>query len=286
MPLMFMISGYVHGMKDHFSGSENFSGYLKKYLAELYLPAMYFSVTYWLLKYFLISPSNNAEGFNLVSVKDFCMIPILGFNEYWFLCTLFFVKAVHVLLEYVFRHKYMISLFWLLLFILINIFSSSLPVFLSRFSFGFCFHIGYLLRTKSLISPKQHPRLLYGLILLASGVILYCLGSPKSAVSLTLSLSMFIIFYAAGITNSFLVRCGVYSMIIYCLHVYVITLTRLIYRFAGLTESISPAVLFVITSAAGVVLPLFVVMLYQNVKALGWIEYIFFPGKLLKKHRA
>ena len=286
MSLMFMISGYVHGMKDHFSGGENFSGYLKKYLAELYLPAIYFSVTYWLLKYFLISPSNNIEGFPPASVKDLCMIPILGYHEYWFLCTLFFVKTIHVFLERICRQEVLISVLCLLLFMLIHIFRGYLPAFLTRFAHIFYFSIGYLMQKKSFITREKHPRLIYGLLLFALGSILYYLDTAKIAVPLTLSLSFFIMFYAFGITNSFLVSCGVYSMLIYILHLYVAGSSRVIYRFIGLTGYVSPVVLFVISYVASVLLPLFVVKLYQNVKALRWIEYIFYPGKLLKKSRA
>ena len=45
-----------------------------------------------------------------------------------------------------------------------------------------------------------------------------------------------------------------------------------------------PFVAAVLTFVLAVSVSLFVVWLYKNVKPLRWIEYIFYPGKLMKKN--
>ena len=285
MPLFFMIAGYAHGMKDHFSNGQKFSGYLKKYVIELYLPALYFSFIFWLQKYLRSSLTNDVAGLQLTSAENFFYIPLLGILEYWFICTLFFIKTLHILLENVCKRKMLLSAFWVLSFVVITLFSSSLPKFIARFSFGFYFHIGYLMRQHGLITADNHPKFYYGIIMLITGIIILFLPASvmNYTVSTLISIAFFIIFYSLGVCNSFLMKCGIYSMVIYATHIRILVLNDSIFRFMGLSSSVNVLVLRFISIVIAILVPLGVVWLYKNVKSLRWIEYIFYPGKLLLK---
>lgn len=97
---MFIIAGYAHGMKEHFSSGQTYKSYLRKYMIDLYLPCIFFSLIYWLPKYILRSSSiGTAEGLIPTSIDGLFRIPFFGFSAYWFICTLFFVKILHLVFE-------------------------------------------------------------------------------------------------------------------------------------------------------------------------------------------
>lgn len=96
-----------------------------------------------------------------------------------------------------------------------------------------------------------------------------------------MSLGLFTVFYALGINIGFLSLCGMYSMVIYALHSYGFVALKLAYKLLGMSSFINPTVFYVIGLLSGVIMPLILVWLYKNVKCLRWIEYIFYPGKLI-----
>ena len=106
----------------------------------------------------------------------------------------------------------------------------------------------------------------------------------STGVSIFTSLALFVIFYAFNISNNLLVTCGIYSMIIYCLHNYTASSLRVVYRFTGLSYSASPVILFATSCACSIMIPFMLVWLYKNVKCLRWIEYVFYPGKFKAGH--
>ncbi len=230
MPLMFMTAGYSHAMKDHTSSSSQLSGYLKKYVVELYLPAVYFSLIFWSLKYFFISPANNPEDLTLTTLEDLYLIPISGYNQYWFIFALFPVKVLHVFLERLFKDKGCVnSLFWLAFFVMLKASHSYLPDAVSNLSHGFYFHVGYLLKRKELITDSNHPRLVYGLLLAVIGTVLLSVRGSNIGAALCISLALFIVFYDLRIDNRFLVSCGLSSMVIFVTHQYTRNLMRIVY---------------------------------------------------------
>ena len=291
MPLMFIISGYVHGKKEHFTSDQKFSGYLRKYAVDIYLPCIYFSFLYWLPKYFTLNEANNVENFGLTSLQDMFMIPIKGHNIYWFLCTLFFVKMIHLSLEAISKRIDINLLLWTILFVAAKFLNVGFIDDTVILSYGFYFHLGFIMMRKTLITESRHPTVFHGALLFAAGSALflytYFIGSGNAytvnAEAIVLSLAMMTMFYALPVRNHFLSECGSCSMVIYVLHVHVIFAMRIIYRFLGLSASVHPSILFIPTVIVSVIIPLLVVYIYRHVKCFRWIEYIFYPGKLLRK---
>ena len=283
MPLMFMISGYVHGMKEHFQFRQKYSDYLRKYVTDIYIPCLYFSFTYWLARMVLLSPSGgNTENFHYASSSELLRIPFFGYHAYWFMCSLFFVKILHLLLECYVKREGLHIAFWVLAFIIINSLGGIIPSFFRHFTYGLYFHTGFILKRHNLI-PKNFS---LGIIFFLAGTACFYASHHgmsnifmRTGASMFTSLAFFVIFYALSITNRFLVMCGVYSMVIYALHDYVTTPFRVIYRITGLYSSGNPFVLTAVCFFFALMLSLIPVWLYKNVKCLRWIEYIFYPGR-------
>ena len=283
MPLMFMISGYVDGMKENSSGT---LWQIKKSVVGIYLPCLYFSFLIWFPKFLWSALGiNNAEGFNLASVNDLFRIPFYGFDIYWFLCALFFVKLLHILNEHFIPSWKFRVLFWACAFVLYESWTGA-PSFCR---YGLYFFIGYTLRQKNLITQDNHPETLWGMLLLFAGMIIFSASYfyglenvfTRTGAALCTSLALFVIFYAWDIRGKFLAFCGACSMVIYVLHNPVTASLRLIFRRLWLSSSVNPALLFVICCVMCVLVPLCVIMLYKKVNCLRWIEYIFYPGKLI-----
>ncbi len=280
-----MLSGYAHAFKNRYNVS--YLTYLKKYAIDLYLPCIYFSVVYWGLKYFLLQADNSAN-FHTVSLKQLYLIPFQGFNVYWFLCELFFIKMLHTVLECKIRSVYFISVVLLALFLFSYFFCKSMETFTIRCLY---FHAGYLLRRMNYISQAKHPPLIFGLILFQAGLLCFiadyffsCSNIFTGAgAAFFMSIALFIIFYAVCVKNKILRICGLYSMVIYCLHDYIFAFLRIVFNFLPLSAYIDPFLLFSLCLVLSVCLPVLFALAYTNLKCFRWIEYIFYPGKLLLK---
>lgn len=310
MPLFFILAGYAHGMKERFSYGQRLWPYVKKSLTELYIPGLYFSLLYWLPKFFMLSnPAFAAENFRTVSFIDIFRIPVYGFNLYWFLFSLFFVKSIHMFFERYMKSESLHVIFWLLTYAIViftteategfefspflrdtaNFLVRDEHYYFSVFYVGIYFHIGFLMKRHSFIPQK-----------ITTGIILFIIGTAfftashfyelrniftRTGTSISMTLALFIIFYDLNISNKILVTCGVYSMVIYCLHNYIIALCRVLFRLTGLSSSAEPLMLFVICALIAIIIPLMIVCIYKNVKCLRWIEYIFYPGRYKKSDK-
>ena len=283
MPIMFMIAGYVHAIS---AGRAS----IKKAAVALYLPCLYFSLSQWLIMYFIFAEKNPAN-FGAAKLSDLFLIPLMGFKEYWFLAALFFVKSVHIVLEHKISRRFMHSFFWVALFIVLRVFRHSMPVVLPAAYFrlyvymGIYFHAGYLMKQNNVFTS---PKILHGLLLLCAGTICFCAEMFSRADIFTvtgaafcISTGIFTIFYAMRVNNSVLQVYGRYSMVVYCLHNYAAASLRMLFTVSGLSSSASPIILAAIGIIFAMTAPLAVVWLYKNVKCLRWIEYIFYPGKMI-----
>lgn len=298
MPFFFLMAGYAHGMKNHFSSGQRYSGYIKKYFVELYLPCLYLSLMYWILKYFLLSPSSNIANVKLTSLTDLYLIPLLGFNEYWFISVLFFMKVIHISADYIFRNKKAVLIFWLAViagvyaFLAVKYYRGVGYMQIEQLYRGLFFPIGYAIRQWNIITEDKHPKVLYGLIFFIVGSLSFFLPRlngtttffSEAASAIFISVGLMIMFYAFRLDNAFLVFCGVYSMVFYVLHVYVIAAVRMLYKLSGLSSAVNPLILFAVCFAVSLLVPFLIIKLYKNVKCFRWIEYIFYPGRLLLKH--
>ena len=279
-----MIAGYVQGMKSN-------AGYfasLRKATTDLYLPCMYFSLLQWLIMYFIMANRNTAN-FGAATLKDLFVLPLGGYKEYWFLVALFFIKAIHSAFDCFPAGKTLHFLFWTALFITLNIYGGIFPLCVSRLSNGLYFHLGYVMKRENYISQDKYPGIIWGITLFLVGVACFfipyaCGGNnffTRLGAALCSCFGLFVIFYSAGIKYSVLISYGLYSMVIYCLHNWVTAVFRMLFTVSGMSSNFEPAIMFAVTFAAAMIVPLLVVWLYKNIKCLRWIEYIFYPGKLI-----
>lgn len=180
------------------------------------------------------------------------------------------------------------SAFWVIVFIISLCAKNFLPV---NISLGLYFHIGCVLKRSNCISREKNPGVMAGLMLFVAGAILffvpYAFDSANIFTGICASLrscfGLFAMFYAMGVNYSWLVICGLYSMVIYCLHNWITACFRMIFTVTGLSSSSEPVIMFTAAFVPAMILPLLCVWLYKNVKGLRWIEYIFYPGKLIRK---
>ncbi|MBR0257354.1 MAG: acyltransferase family protein [Synergistaceae bacterium] len=286
MPLFFMISGYVHGIKDRYADGKGWLFHAKRDFAGLYIPCMILSLIYFAIKYFLFS--GNTMMNDTPTLEELCATPYMGLSLYWFLAALFFIKLLHLMFECRVKSMRVISFFWVILFIMISLFRFCLPEFIARFSYGIYFHAGYVIQRKNLMPCGKHSCSFYGAVMILTGALCFLVpyvrgGADtftRTAAAMCISLGLFTVFYALGIKTSFLSLCGVYSIMIYALHSYAFVALKFAYKLLGMSSFIHPVASYVMGLLAGVMMPLLVVWVYKNVRCLRWIEYIFYPGKL------
>ena len=281
---MFMISGYVYGIVSHFDTNKGWFYSARKNLVSIYLPYLWFSYFGFAVSLIIFRGNSNPINYNMAQFSEFFRIPYIGFREYWFLCTLFQVKLVHSIFDYIFRKTIYCTTFWVVVFIALNCFTSHLQIYVYRFQFGLYFHIGYILKTRSLINSDRNPGILCGIILVIAGSAFHFIPELNISIAsaVCMCLGLFTLFYTLRIKPTFLVLAGSTSMVMFILHDYVIFSLALIFKFTGIMRDM-PFVAAVLTFVLAVSVSLFVVWLYKNVKHLHWIEYIFYPGKLLLK---
>ena len=292
MPLFFMISGYVHGMKERFSGTHGYWYYVSKNFIELYLPCMYFSLLLLSSKLFTFHFLGNTENFPSAELSSLYHVILYGTGNYWFLRNLFFVKIFHLLFERFIRNENIHTLVWIILFIITSYYGRIIPEFIRQMSYGLYFHSGFFMKRRSIITYDNHPGAAYGIMLFLVGILFFSAQYfwgirnifTKTLCELCVSLAVFVIFYALRISNAFLILCGIYSMVIYIPHNNIIAFLRVLLRLLGLSSSFtgfSIVISGLLFFAAALLIPLVIVWLYKNVKCLRWIEYIFYPGNLL-----
>ena len=284
MPLMFMVSGSVHGLVERFNDERGYLFHARKYFVSLYLPYLWISYFGWAVSLLMFRGSSNPINYNMAQFSELFRIPYAGFREYWFLCTLLQIRLVHTAFEYKLRSHTLCGIFWATVFIMLTCYRESVPLWVYRFRFGMYFHIGYMLRAKKLITPDNHPGLTAGIIFAAIAQVLYFMLSvshplKSAAVSICMCLGIFIVFYAADIRPALLTLAGSTSMVMFIVHDYVIFALALVFKFTGIMDGL-PLTASLIACTLGVLVPLAIVKLYQNVRYFGWIEYVFYPGKI------
>lgn len=290
MPLFFMLSGYVHGMRQRQAGTTDFLHGLRQNFIALYVPCMFFSFLQAFLNLIVFSRSN-AANVHIPELRHFMMIPFNGFLNYWFLCALFLVKSIHMAFESAGANEHLHSFFWVSLFVLSWIAGDSMPRFLFLLCYNsLCFRIGYILSRREYITETRNPGAFWGLVLLGSGIaflLVYYSGGvagffTKAGSALCMVLSLMVLFFALSIKSSFLSVCGLYSMVIYCIHNYAAMTFRIMYRISGVKAGSFPAFSYIMCFIAALFIPLAIVWLYKNVKCLRWVECIFYPSRLLR----
>ena len=286
LPLLFMLSGYAEGIRP----PQSFKREFLKSVVNLYIPCLFFSYLQAFLN-LLVFSSSNFVNVHIPGMSHFLTIPFAGFFNYWFLCTLFLVKTVHFFFVCVVRNQYIHFAFWVIIFILAGFFGNFTPlVNIWDFSRGLYFFAGYVICTKNYVSRGKTPGFLCGTAFLSAGLlILFAVHSDgaarffvNAAGASCVIFSLLILFYALNVSNKFLSFCGLYSMVIYCIHNYAAMIFRISYKLGGFSSYGLVVLPCIVCFAMALFVPLGVVWLYKNVKCLRWIEYIFYPGKLIR----
>ena len=260
------------------------------YICHIYLPYLWFAYFGFAVSLLIFRGSSNPINYNMAQVGELFRIPYVGFREYWFLCTLFQIKLVHTAFECKSISPVYNTIFWVISFIILNCIKSDIPLYVYRFHFGMYFHAGYLLQNRSIINNDKQPPLIWAVILIVTAstshfTSISCYSFSGIISAICMCLGLFIVFYAAKITPSLLVLAGSTSMVMFILHDYVIFAMTLMFKFTGIMSGV-PFLAALLTFTLAVSVSLLVVKVYQNVKCLRWIEYIFYPGKLMKNKQA
>ena len=283
MPLLFMIAGYVYGIKGYSSEERSIASVFRKNFVSIYLPCIIFSLTDWVLKHFVFKSYDPQTVADSMGFTGLITAGLGGLRKYWFLSVLFFVKMLHAVLE----RKRLNSVFWIIALIVSVCFSDDLPLFVRRLADGgFFFHAGYIVKRRDYITSEKCPSLVWGILLFVAGAILSrTVGICRTPLAVPLSalcscLGMFTAFYSLKISHPVFAVSGLYSMVIYCLHNYANAFLNVIHLPRLMPF---PVGLYFMYAAAGICLPFLVVVLYKNVKPLRWAEYLFYPGRLFSK---
>lgn len=86
MPLFFMISGYVFGLKKYNWSMDNYVAYINKKAKTLLIPYFLFSTLQILIKLPL-----QGKIASVLSWKNILLLPIIPIDQFWFIYVLFFI---------------------------------------------------------------------------------------------------------------------------------------------------------------------------------------------------
>ena len=99
VPLLFMVSGYVHAFSERWQDGKGYAFHVKKSFIEIYLPYLFFSYVGYCASLLMFATGDNPINFNAAHFDELFQIPYSGFREYWFLLTLFVIKLAHTAFE-------------------------------------------------------------------------------------------------------------------------------------------------------------------------------------------
>lgn len=291
MPLMFFISGYVNSFSKK---TLSFRISIINSILQLYVPYIFFSYVLWFIKYFIFS-GNTSE-----KLKTAFEIPYSGYDLYWFLMALMFIKIVKKLWsEFREKIKYMNSdiietIFWFIFsFIIFYLLNQDLYInsFFIWLSWGLIYQIGELFGKYKLFEIIKYKNLcIISLIFIAIGIVsshriifdlrVIWLSYSKFFIGIGVSILLFLIFKICNINNRFLIYFGKYSMVIYLLHYPINGMIRTVLIKLGI---INFSLLSLIGTFLGVLIPLLLFEVIKLIHILSWIQYFFYPLKYGRK---
>lgn len=280
MPLMFAISGYVAGMGQKRHEKEKNGSYILKSIVSLYVPYLIFNYLFVIGKLFVL------KGTVELGMEALYFGAILPSGVFWFLPALLIIRVVSWLL-----HKYLAKWEWIVFVLATVVAVVGVVIDLEFFAldrvvqFWICYEAGFLLH---LVENKWK----------CSNVVLGVAGFVMAAVSLVLftditsyfakiligiGISLFLLVITSGYrwSNPVISLLGTQTMVIYLLHSFVTGPLNSVFNLV-LPEG-GYAVRLLLQTLILFTFPLIAVFMYKKVKIFAWVEYIFYPNKLVFK---
>lgn len=103
MPLFFMISGYVFGLKKYNWSMDNYVAYINKKAKTLLIPYFLFSTLQILIKLPL-----QGKIASVLSWKNILLLPIIPIDQFWFIYVLFFIFCFAGFMDWKVQHNSLI----------------------------------------------------------------------------------------------------------------------------------------------------------------------------------
>lgn len=257
LPLFFYISGLFA------SRWIDKGGVIKKKFGQLYIPYLIWSYVYGIVNVIMSKHLNHPT-----SISSLWRIIVLPRWHFWFIYYLFICFIILKLLDYFKVHSLFIMLLSIVAAIGLSGFGMRLGVLSNFFQYFVFFYLGYFYKslsfstiTRCYLTISWLPIFyLYGITFYQKYYMLNC-----------------ILFFYLGFFSSYIVQdlrnilnnlkvltyIGKFSMVIYLLHVFFTSFTRIILIRFGINAIL---IHFVLGSTLGVVMPVVVYFVFQKIK--------------------
>lgn len=283
MPVFFILSGYTYGYKKNETFRDYGKSISKKFLS-LSVPYVVFSIIMFLLKY--IGQSEVRNGISIEHLLNIYKAPI---DFLWFLYTLFFIFVIAELLDLFIKNEKVVFLFFIIGFIVFNIFPTDVYFIQRTMIWGVFFYFGKILSSKSHIL-NSNKLFTFNSIAFICYVIIWSLisnlektnydalgilGTCGAVFGSMMVLSLFNK-VKSGKLYSYFVKVGLISLPIYLLHNAIASVTRIMLLKIGITS-------FVLHLCIGLVVAWFgSLILFGIIKRIWKFDLIFYPNKYVK----
>ena len=281
MPMIFICSGYLAGKTQIDKNRVSLLTLVKKNVFALYVPYLWSIYLWWVIKMFLYK-GNEAVEFNEIYTNLFS-----GRSSFWFLLALLLIKVLHDFCDYYVPK--MELLFWITVFGIATVsylYVGSIWKLLYWLSYGIYFIAGYQLKKWDICNKLEKINLTYifwGVVLILIG---YMLPGEVNCIYKKFFTGMGITFLFYMLTVKYKLRSktvefiGKNSMVFYLLHLFVSPLIRVVLLKMNVTS-------YTMQLLIGIIICLLTSMvcitLYGRYTFFAWIQYFFYPGRLINK---
>ncbi len=280
LPLMFILSGMTEKLFGKLNKNKiSYFEYLKKNIIQLYIPYLIFVYLFWFIKMFIFSGNHEA------TFSDLYTLFYSGKWVFWYLLSLLIIKVVHGIFEKNKNLKYINTIFWILIYILniILLSKSKTLVLLNWMSYGLFYNVGYNIAQENIHLHKS-KYLIFNAIILIIGIFTF--NSVPTEINMVLigiplAIILIIIMQKQEKMN-FIKLCGTYSMVIYLLHTIFTAIVRTVFINIGISNF---TLLLLIGTILSILLSLIIVWSYKNIKLFNFVEYFFYPNRLVERKK-
>lgn len=198
------------------------------------------------------------------------------------------IRIIHGFFEYYCKYDKINTLFWSTIFSIscfIYIFTENVPTLIGWLSFGIYYHIGYMLNYThffDILNLKKccllaMSMIVLGIILPDNCVTIY----NKFLIGTGLTIGLSSLLYRYKLSCNILEYCGKNSMVFYLAPLMYTPLIRVILMKVGISDF---TIQLVLGTTISIIIGFIIIYFYQNIKFFKWVEYLFYPLKLLRKY--
>lgn len=282
MPLMFAVSGYVAGMGQKRHEKEANGTYILKSVVSLYIPYLIFNMLFVLGKLFVL------KGTVELGMENLYFGAILPSGVFWFLLALLVIRVVSWLL-----HKYLAKQEWLVLVFAVVVALAGVIVHVEFFAldrivqFWVCYEAGFFLYLAE--NKWKHSNIVFGaagFVMAAVSLVLFeDITSYFAKIFIGIGISLFLLAITSGYrwNNPVVSLLGMQTMVIYLLHSFVTGPLNSVFNLV--LPSGGYVVRLLLQTLILFVFPLVAVFVYKKIKIFAWVEYFFYPNKLVYKKK-